>query len=144
VADHPRIEELKRRVEKDPASVAFAALAEEYRRAGNCDEAIRLCRSGLARHPGYLSAHVTLGRALLDTGQLQDAQDELEQVVHLAPDNLAAVRALAEIRRRRGEGGAPAQHAELDPILAELERWLNAIVADRQARRSGQARPEDD
>jgi len=143
VPDHPRIEELKRRVEKDPASIAFAALAEEYRRAGNCDEAIRLCRSGLAQHPGYLSAHVTLGRALLDTGQLEDAQDELEQVVRLAPDNLAAVRALAEIRRRRDEGGAPAQYAELDPILAELERWLNAIVADRQARRSGQPKPAD-
>jgi predicted Zn-dependent protease len=138
VADNPRIEELRRRVEKDPASIAFAALAEEYRRAGNCDEAIRLCRAGLAQHPGYLSAHVTLGRALLDSGELEEAQEELEHVVHLAPDNIAAARALAEIRRRRDEGGAPAQYAELDPILTELERWLEAIVADRQAR------PKDD
>jgi predicted Zn-dependent protease len=137
VPDSPRIEELRRRVEKDPASIAFAALAEEYRRAGNCDEAIRLCRAGLAQHPGYLSAHVTLGRALLDTGQLEEAQNELEQVVHVAPDNLAAVRALAEIRRRRDEGGAAAQNEDLDPILTELERWLEAIVTDRQARPKG-------
>ena len=42
----------------------LAALAEEYRRAGRFDEAIETCTTGLVRHPSYLSAHVTLGRAL--------------------------------------------------------------------------------
>ena len=68
VADSPRIEELKRRVQSDPASIAFAALAEEYRRAGRFEEAIDTCNAGLVRHPSYLSAHVTLGRALIDVG----------------------------------------------------------------------------
>ncbi len=63
--DNPRIEDLRRRVQQDPASIAFAQLAEEYRRAGLQQEAIDTCRAGLARHPGYLSARVTLGRALL-------------------------------------------------------------------------------
>ena len=66
MADNPRIEELRRRVQKDPASIAFAQLAEEYRRAGNYEDAIATCRAGLAVHPGYLSARVTLGRALLE------------------------------------------------------------------------------
>jgi len=74
MADNPRIEELRRRVERDPASIAFAQLAEEHRRVGECDEAIRICRSGLAQHPGYLSARVTLGRALLEAGQFEEAQ----------------------------------------------------------------------
>ena len=34
MADSPRIEELKRRVHSDPASIAFAALAEEWGFAG--------------------------------------------------------------------------------------------------------------
>jgi tetratricopeptide (TPR) repeat protein len=103
VADSPRIEELKRRVQSDPASIAFAALAEEYRRAGRFDEAIETCTTGLVRHPSYLSAHVTLGRALIEVGRLQDARTELEYVLKLAPENLAAIRGLAEIHHRIGD-----------------------------------------
>lgn len=87
----------------DPASIAFAALAEEYRRAGRYDESIATCTAGLQRHPAYLSAHVTLGRALLETGQYEEAREELEHVLKLAPENLAAIRGLAEIHHRRGE-----------------------------------------
>lgn len=101
--DSPRISELRRRVQADPSSIAFAQLAEELRRAGANEEAIDVCQSGLARHPGYLSARVTLGRALLELGQLDDAHVELSVVVETAPDNLAAIRGLAEIHQRRGE-----------------------------------------
>jgi tetratricopeptide (TPR) repeat protein len=100
MADSPRIEELKRRVQSDPASIAFAALAEEYRRAGRFEEAIDTCTAGLVRHPSYLSAHVTLGRALIDVGRLEEAKKELESVLRLAPENLAAIRGLAEIHER--------------------------------------------
>jgi len=103
MADSPRIEELKRRVQMDPASIAFAALAEEYRRAERYEEAIETCTAGLVRHPSYLSAHVTLGRALMEVGRLQEAQRELELVLKLAPENLAAIRGLAEIHRRLGD-----------------------------------------
>ena len=103
MADSPRIEELKRRVQVDPASIAFAALAEEYRRAGRYEEAIATCQAGLQRHPAYLSARVTLGRALLQLGQYVEAREELEHVLRAAPENLAAIRGLAEIHHRRGE-----------------------------------------
>jgi tetratricopeptide (TPR) repeat protein len=103
VPDSPRIEELKRRVQSDPASIAFAALAEEYRRAERFEEAIETCKAGLVRHPSYLSAHVTLGRAFIEVGRLQDARQELEFVLKLAPENLAAIRGLAEIHHRMGE-----------------------------------------
>jgi tetratricopeptide (TPR) repeat protein len=103
VPDHARIEELRRRVQKDPASLAFAHLAEEYRRAGRFEEAIATCRAGLRTHPTYLSAKVTLGRALLETGDLDAAQAELQAVMTVASDNLAAIRGLAEIHQRRGE-----------------------------------------
>jgi tetratricopeptide (TPR) repeat protein len=98
-----RLEDLKRRVQRDPASIAFAALAEEYRRLGRFEEAIETCRAGLLRHPSYLSARVTLGRALVETGAYDLASTELERVLRTAPENLAAIRALADIHRRRGE-----------------------------------------
>jgi predicted Zn-dependent protease len=103
VAGNPRIEELRRRVAHDPASIAFAQLAEEHRRAGDYDEAVRVCRTGLAQHPNYLSARVTLGRALLELQRFDEATTELDFVVRAAPDNLAAIRALAEIHQRRGD-----------------------------------------
>jgi len=119
VPDSPRIEELKRRVQSDPASIAFAALAEEYRRAERFEEAIETCRAGLVRHPSYLSAHVTLGRSLIEVGRLQNAREELEFVLKLAPENLAAIRGLAEIHKRMGEdAGEAAPVPEPVPAMA--------------------------
>jgi Tetratricopeptide repeat len=103
LAESSRIEELRRRVQLDPASIAFAALAEEYRRAGRYEEAIAVCESGLQRHPAYLSARVTLGRSLLELSRYDEARAQLEHVLRVAPENLAAIRGLAEIHHRTGE-----------------------------------------
>ncbi len=103
MVDLSRIEELRRRIQKDPASIAFAQLGEEYRRAGRFADAIETCRTGLAYHPGYLSAYVTLGRALVETGDLRAATEALSRVHAAAPDNLAAIKGLADIRHRLGE-----------------------------------------
>jgi tetratricopeptide (TPR) repeat protein len=103
MADNSRLEDLRRRVQNDPASIAFAQLAEEYRRGGHYQQAIDACRAGLAIHPGYLSARVTLGRALLEIRDLNGARAEFEIVLKSAPENLAAVRGLAEVFHRRGD-----------------------------------------
>lgn len=165
MADDARIEALRKRLQRDPGSIAFAQLAEEYRRAGRFNEAIEVCRAGLARHPGYLSARVTLGRALLEIGDIESAQRELSDVLRAAPDNLGAIRGIAEVHRKKGEiPEALAQFrsafemAGPDPsieqfvrdlrrddvpappprrTLAYLERWLQAILADRRARLYG-------
>jgi tetratricopeptide (TPR) repeat protein len=79
---------------------AFAGIAERFRRAGDLDRAITLCRDGLKRFPTQLSARVTLGWALLDRGEYDEARAELEQVIRRAPDNLAAIRGLAELHDR--------------------------------------------
>ncbi len=134
-----RIDELRRRVQNDPASIAFAQLAEEYRRSGQTEEAVRVCREGLTRHPGYLSARVTLGRALLDLEQLAGARDELQFVVGEAPENLAAVRGLAEIYHREGQTAEAltyyqraltlARHdPEIEEIVQQLSRQVGAAT----------------
>src|SRR5688572_29774577 len=121
--ENPRIEELRRRVLADPASIAFAALAEEFRRVGALDDAIETCRTGLQRHPAYLSARVTLGRALIETGDYEGAREELETVLRSAPENLAAIRGLEQINERLGHS------TEMDPHLAELMREEAVRVA---------------
>ena len=144
--DNPRIEDLRRRVQKDPASIAFAQLAEEYRRAGDCTEAIRVCEAGLAQHPAYLSARVTLGRALFELGRLEDARAEFLRVLDAAPDNLIAVGKLAEIHQHTHPlpqlmTANAAAHVSVDEsrqvaaderVLAELDAWLQVISSSRR------------
>ena len=142
MAEHLRIEELRRRIQKDPASIAFAQLAEEYRRAGRLADAIETCRLGLAYHPGYLSAHVTLGRALLETGDLQAAEEALALVHVAAPENLTAIKGLAEIHHRRGDRQAAlalyTRAIESGPHDSELEH-LVAVLREEAAAASPQA-----
>jgi predicted Zn-dependent protease len=160
MTDNARLDDLRRRIQKDPASIAFAQLAEELRRAGQSEEAVHVCRSGLATYPDYVSARVTLGRALISLNQLDDAERELEAVRTLTPENLAAARALEELRARRTAAAAPASHlpapgpladASATPeqttidgaeyirivrTLAALESWLAAIYVTRAERRA--------
>ncbi|MCA1584633.1 MAG: tetratricopeptide repeat protein, partial [Acidobacteria bacterium] len=128
-AENPRITELRRRVQSDPSAVAFAQLAEECRRAGDNDEAVRLCRAGLQHHPGYLSARVTLGRAMMATGQLEDAELEFDLVLLTAPDNLAAIRGMAEISQRRGNLELALGHYETAFRLARHDSDLEQTIA---------------
>ena len=145
MADHLRIDNLRRRVESDPASIAFAQLAEEYRRAGDAEQAVRICRAGLEQHPAYLSARVTLGRSLLGLERFEEAQAEFEYVLLSAPDNLIALRSMADIHQRRADRGDMGDVGEppipeavpeprADPVLDQLESWLAAIIDDRAAR----------
>jgi tetratricopeptide (TPR) repeat protein len=119
--DPTRIADLRRRLQADPTSIAFAQLAEEYRRAGQLDEAVAVCRDGLLRHQGYLSARITLGRALAEQGEAADAEHEFELVLRSAPDNLAAIRGLGEICQKRGE---------LDRALAYYRRAMTLTRYD--------------
>jgi len=126
MSENARLEDLRRRIEKDPASIAFAQLAEECRRFGRHEEAIEVCRRGLAKHPDYLSARVTLGRSLLQLNQLDEAQQELNIVLQGAPQNLAALRALGDVFRRRGDTSQAKElyttAFQLAPNDPELER----------------------
>lgn len=118
-----RIDDLRRRLERDPGSRLFAQLAEEFRKAGNHADAIRVARTGLAQHPSYPSARLTLGRALLDSGDLAGARVELETVLREAPDNILASRFLGQALEALGE---------LGPALVQLQRTLKMAPGDRQ------------
>ena len=98
-----RIDELRRRIERDPGSRLFAQLAEEHRKAGEHAEAIRVARAGLVQHPAYPSARLTLGRALLDSGDPARARVELETALRDAPDNILASRFLGQALPRSAQ-----------------------------------------
>ena len=97
------IEKLKERVDKDPNSKLFVPLAEEYRKEGMVEEAIKVLHDGLERQPGYMSARVALGKIYLEKDMRKEAQQEFENVIKAIPDNLYAQKKLAEICRDSGQ-----------------------------------------
>ena len=137
-----RIDELRRRVGNDPASIAFAALAEEYRRAGRHEDAISTCMAGLARHPAYVSARVTLGRALVETGKYDDARVQFEHVLRLAPENLAAIRALAALHERTEDPAPSNAAASAAPYSIKMAGAPAASSPDVQTPSSSSALPD--
>jgi hypothetical protein len=98
----PQFREQLRRLQQDPTSRVFAPLAESYRRLGRLDEAIEICQKGLEHHPDFHGGRVALAKCYIDKHRHQDAQRELEKVVHLAPENLLAQRLLGEALMSQG------------------------------------------
>jgi hypothetical protein len=83
---------------------------------------------------------VTLRRALLAQGRLDEARVELEAAAAEAPDHIAAMRGLEELRRlARPESSA----SEDALVLQELEGWLAAVRADRARRATTSTSPQE-
>ncbi len=91
-----RVVELKKRYEENPRRF-FAPLANEYRKAGDLDAAIDLCRTHLEEQPGHLSGHIVYGQALYEAGRPADAKAAFDAALTLDPENLIALRHLGDI-----------------------------------------------
>ena len=102
MASSSEIETLERRWSENQLGLTFAPLAEAYRKAGDTARALELLQTGMAQHPNYVPALIVRGRCHLD-GQA-DAEAELAflRVTELDPENVIALKSLAEISERAG------------------------------------------
>ena len=71
----PRIDELRQKFHENPRRY-FAPLANEYRKAGDPEQAIAICRAHLAQQPGHMSGHVVYGQALHDAKRSEEEVKE--------------------------------------------------------------------
>ena len=110
---------------RDPSSLAFAPLADAYRKVGRTREAINLCREGLARFQHYTTARLILAKAHLDDGNPEAALAELGVILMASPRDVQAHRMAAEIHRKAGRWEEARQH---------LERVVKLDSTDREAR----------
>jgi tetratricopeptide (TPR) repeat protein len=113
------------RLAKDPASLAFAPLADAYLRVGRTREAINLCREGLGRFPHYTTARLILAKAHLDDGDPEAALAELGVILQSSPKDAQVHRLAAGIHRRAGRLAEARQH---------LERVVKLDAGDRESR----------
>ena len=125
------------RLARDPGSLAFAQLADLYRKAGRTTEAIALCRDGLARYPQYTTARMILAKCLLTEGRLDEVEAEVSVMLQASPKDVQCLRLAAEVERRRGNVDAAADHLDkvvkLDPSDREARTLLGLLRADPQA-----------
>ncbi|HEX9305470.1 MAG TPA: tetratricopeptide repeat protein, partial [Thermoanaerobaculia bacterium] len=98
-----RIQDLKKRVEREPGSRFFVPLAEEYRKAGRLSQAIGALEDGLIAHPGYVAARVALARAYLEVGRVDESMTAFSKALADDPSNLVAAKALGDLHLSRGE-----------------------------------------
>lgn len=113
------------RLQRDPTSLAFAVLADLYRKAGRTGEAVAVCREGLARYPHYTTARLILAKSLLAEGGLDPALAEVEAILAVSPKDVQAHRLAAEIQRRRGR---------IDSAIEHLTTALKLDPGDRETR----------
>jgi tetratricopeptide (TPR) repeat protein len=135
VAYTSEIEKLEQRFNENRKGRTFAPLADAYRKAGLIDNAVELCQEGLKLHPDYVSAWIVFGRCLMDKKDDRAAEDVYKKVLGLDPENVLALRTLADIAER---GKRP------DAAVDWLTRLLaadpmNADAADALARVKGKA-----
>ncbi len=122
------------RLARDPTSLAFAQLADLYRKTGRGREAVAMCREGLSRYPQYTTARLILAKALIDEGELEPALAELRAILELSPKDVQCHRLIAEVCRRRGHVDAAIEHLEtvatLDPGDRESRALLGLLRAE--------------
>jgi tetratricopeptide (TPR) repeat protein len=125
------------RLARDPESLAFAQLADLYRKAGRTADAIGLCREGLQRWPHYTTARLILAKTLLAEGNHDGALAELESILQTSPKDVQCHRLAAEVHRRAGRLDAAVAHLEkavgLDPGDRESNALLTLLRADTAA-----------
>jgi tetratricopeptide (TPR) repeat protein len=123
----PRLEPLLARYRQAPESRLFAPLADIYRAGGQTDEAIRLLRAGLERHPRYVAALVLLGLCYVEMQQDETAEAVFARVLELDAENLVALRYRAERARQRG---ALERAQELLRHVLEIDPFDRQVQAD--------------
>ncbi len=116
------------RLTKDPGSLAFAPLADAYRKAGRTREAIRLCREGLERFPEYATARLILAKALLDDGDPEAALGEVRAILARSPADAPAHRLAGLLERRAGRLGTALTHLRQAVALDPSDRESRVLI----------------
>ncbi len=130
MASSARIEELERKFNENPRRY-FAPLANEYRKAGDLEQAIAICRTYVPQQPAHMSGHIVFGQALFEAGEHEEARGVFEAALALDPENLIALRHLGDIARERGELSAARtwyqRVLDADPRNDEVAALLSSL-----------------
>ncbi|MGB1841128.1 MAG: tetratricopeptide repeat protein, partial [Longimicrobiales bacterium] len=108
--------------ERDPEGLAFAPLADAFRRKGDIRKAFDLLQDGTARHPDFATGHVVTAQLYVDWGFPAEAELAARRVLELDSENIVALSILGSILDERGDDEAGAVHDVLVGADPESEQ----------------------
>jgi hypothetical protein len=114
------ISSLEERLRIIPDSLAFARLADLYRKTGKIDRAIDICEKGIKLNPAYITGHLVLSRCYLKQKRLEEAAETLKKVCAMDWRNIAAIWMLADIYLQLG---LTEKAGDLCALLVKLDPW---------------------
>lgn len=105
-----QIDKYKEIMQKNPNSREFLKLADLYRKLSVAEEAIKILKDGLKKHPDFVEARLSMARIFLCQGQIEDATREFEAVIQQDTGNFVAYKLLGEIAMQKEEHERAAEH----------------------------------
>ena len=134
--------ELEKRYEQQikdaPNSGIFLIFAELLIKKGKVDKAIGVLVNGLKHNKENVTARFLLGKIYYERWMVDLAKKELEKVISLAPDNLAALKILVEIYKSENDEFKAKEilmkAQKYYPNNVEIERRLNSMETNTQVK----------
>src|SRR5215510_351768 len=146
MASSARIDELRKKFDENPRRY-FAPLANEYRKAGELEQAIAICREYLPQQPGHMSGHIVYGQALFEHSRFDESRHVFETALSLDPENLIALRHLGDIARQAGDTRTAKtwyqRVLEADPRNEEIATLMMSLLAPRVSQPAVNAEKHD-
>src|SRR5262245_2651440 len=155
MASSARIDELKKKFDENPRRY-FAPLANEYRKAGDLDQALFICQAHLPQQPGHMSGHIVYAQTLFEMGRFDESKAAFGTALALDPENLIALRHLGDIARHAGDFNtarewyqrvleADPRNEEIGEVMASLKgeyaRGAPSSVPDAEAPSATESAP---
>jgi tetratricopeptide (TPR) repeat protein len=97
------IRRLSDELARDPSSLVFLQLGEALRKGGQLELALRVAMRGLERHAHNADAHDLLARICVDRNELEQAFDEWDMVLRLAPNHVGARKGMGYVLYKQGK-----------------------------------------
>lgn len=98
----PRRDDHPDAITDEQVALLWKRAAEAYVREGEYDEAIHVYRQAVKYYPDNLDTRMALVDGLLDNGQLQAAENELERILQEHPDYIPALMRMGEVSASQG------------------------------------------
>jgi tetratricopeptide (TPR) repeat protein len=123
--------------QRNPDSVVFASIAEYFLKYELVEDAFKVCKEGLKRHPNLAVARILMARIHLARRNSEAAEEELRLALKIAPDNMNAQNLLRHLQEKKLPSSPeiaqiPPERIEDNPIPSGWETITMAKIYSSQ------------